>query len=131
MAKFNNRTINEIADFICGTEKKHFNYRSGFYLSEFFKDCDMEQYVHDGSTRKWWVASVLKDILGQPADDPALPSRGFQTVIQVLMDPADNTETDPNRETALAEINTALSREGLKAFYAEDSCCYIRNLKTG
>ena len=39
----------------------------------------MEQYVHDGSTRKWWVASVLDEALGHPGNDrPALPSQSFQ-----------------------------------------------------
>ena len=131
MAGFKNRTINELADMICGNESEYFIYRSSSYLSEFFKDCDMEQYVHGRTTRKWWVASVLEEILGQPVDDPALPSRGFQTVIQVLMDKADGTETDPERESALAELNRTLAREGLQAFYAEDNCCYIQNLKTG
>ncbi len=116
---------------ICGTESKHFKYRSSSYLSEFFEDCDMEQYVHDGSTRKWWVSSVLEEILAQPADDSALPSLGFQTVIQVLMDIADSTETDPDRKAALTELNASLSREGLQAFYANDNRCYIRNTKTG
>ena len=91
----------------------------------------MEQYVHDGSTRKWWVASVLDEILSQPADDYALPNRGFQTVIQVLMDLADGTEVDPHRKSALAELNTTLAREGLEAFYADDNRCYVRNTKTG
>ena len=131
MAEFRKRTIHEIAEMICGTESKYFKYRSGTYLSEFFEYCDMEQYVHDGSTRKWWVAGVIEDILRQPVDDTALPSRGFQTVIQILMDPADHTDIDPNRETALTELNKSLAREGLQAFYAEDNCCYIRNLKTG
>ena len=85
----------------------------------------MEQYVHDGSTRKWWVASVLDEVLGHPGNDPALPSRSFQTVIQVLMDRADRAENDPHRAAALEELNTTLAREGLEAFYAEDNRCYV------
>ncbi len=131
MNGFRKRTVNEVADMICGNESDHFTYRSSFYLSEFFEDCDMEQYVHDGSTRKWWVASVLNEILKEPGGNPALPGTGFQTVIQVLMDRADHTEDDPEREAALAELNVTLAREGLKAFYAEDNRCYIRNTKTG
>ena len=83
------------------------------------------------STRKWWVADVLEKILEQPVEDTTLPSRGFQTVIKVLMDRADSTENDPNRDAALNELNMTLAREGFQAFYAEDNCCYIRNLKTG
>ena len=48
------RTINEIADMICGNVE-HFQYRSSACLTEFFEHCDMEQFVHDGSTRKKWV----------------------------------------------------------------------------
>ena len=116
---------------ICGNESKYFKYRSSSYLSEFFEECDMEQYVHDGSTRKWWVASVLDEALGHPGNDPALPSQSFQTVIQVLMDRADRAENDPHRAAALEELNTTLAREGLEAFYAEDNRCYVRNTKTG
>lgn len=131
MVEFRKRTIREIADMICGNESNCFKYRSSSRLSEFFEDCDMEQYVHGGSTRKWWVASVLEEVLAQPADNPALPSRGFQTVIQVLMDVADATDVDPHREVALAELNTTMVREGLEVFYADDKRCYIRNTMTG
>ena len=91
----------------------------------------MEQYVHGGSTRKWWVADVLEKILAQPVNDSALPSRGFQTVIQVLMDMADATETDPHRKAALSELNMTMAREGLEAFYADDKRCYVWNTRTG
>ncbi len=131
MTELRKKTVNEIADMICGNDSEIFKYRSSSYLSEFFEDCDMEQYVHDGSTRKWWVASVLDEILKQPTDNPALPGQSFQTVIQILMDRADNAETDPSRHAALSELNMTLAREGLEAFYAEDSLCYIRNTKAG
>ena len=91
----------------------------------------MEQFVHDRSTRKWWVAGVLDDILKEPTEEPGLPNRGFQTVIRVLMDKADAMEHDPDRLAALTELNASLAREGLQAFYADDNCCYVRNTKTG
>ena len=55
------KTLNEMADMICGNDKhpggvSNFLYRSSMYLTEFFEDCDMEQFIHDGSTRKSWVA---------------------------------------------------------------------------
>lgn len=116
---------------ICGNESKAFIYRSSSYLSQFFEDCGMERYEHDGSTRKWWVSGVLEEILNLPADDPALPSLGFQTVVQVLMDRADCTEADPARQQALLELNVSLAREGLEAFYGADNLCYLRNVGTG
>lgn len=131
MTRFRRRTVTEIAEMICGSESGPFRYRSSSYLSEFFDDCGMKQYAHDGSTRKWWVAGVLEQILEQPSDSATLPGPGFQTVIQVLMDWADHTETDPERQHALEELNTTLAREGLEAFYAEDKLCYMRSTKTG
>ena len=121
---------------ICGNvagvdDVSNFPYRSSSYLTEFFADCDMEQYVHDGSTRKRWVAEVLEQIVQQPSDDPALPSRGFQIVVRVLMDKVDAVKHDPERAAALSELNATLAREGLEAFYASDNCCYVRNTRTG
>ena len=121
---------------ICGNvdhlgDVSNFPYRSSSYLTEFFEDCNLEQFVHDGSTRKWWVAGVLDQIVQQPTDEPALPSPEFQTVIKVLMDKADVMEHDPERAAALSELNASLAREGLEAFYADDNCCYVRNTRTG
>ena len=125
------KTVREIALMICGNESENFTYRSSTYLSQFFEDCDMEHFVHDGSTRNRWVEDVLHEILELPTDNPTLPSLEFRTVIQVLMDPADCTEDDPDRELALSELNASLAREGLEAFYACDHRCYLRNIRTG
>ena len=131
MKKFRARTVNELADMICGNESSHFRYRSSTYLSEFFADCEMEEYLHDGSTRKWWVAGVLEDILKEPCDTPSLPGLGFRRVIDVLMDPADYTEEDPERQSALAELNQTLTREGLEVYYGGDHRCHLRNTRSG
>ena len=130
------RTVNELADMICGNAARedvasNFLYRSSSYLTQFFEDCDMEHFVHDGSTRKWWVAGVLEEILQDPTEESGLPNRGFQTVIRVLMDKADAVEHDSGRTAALTELNASLAREGLEAFYADDNCCYLRNTRTG
>ena len=116
---------------ICGNESPYFVYRSSTYLSEFFADCEMEKYVHDGSTRKWWVASTLEDILKEPSDTPSLPGVGFRRVIDALMDLGDHTNDDPKRQCALAELNVTLAREGLEAFYGEDQRCHLRNTQSG
>ena len=131
MTGFRKKTLNEIAEMICGTESENFIYRSSSKLTAFFEDCDMEIFRHDGSTRSWWVENVLKEVINQPSDNSVLPGQGFQTVIQVLMDLADHTENDSERHAALAELNKSLAREGLEAFYATDNLCYIRNVKTG
>ena len=131
MNRFRARTVNELADMICGNESPYFRYRSSTYLSEFFADCEMEKYVHDGSTRKWWVASILEDILKEPCDTPSLPGFGFRRVIDVLMDPADHTDEDPKRQCALEELNVTLAREGLETFYGGDHRCHLRNTRSG
>lgn len=134
MIKFRRKTIHEIADMVCGNfenDASFFEYRSSSYLTQFFEDCDMEQYVHGGSTRKWWVAGVLEEILNEPSEHPALPGPGFCTVIQVLMDRADNINEDDRRNGALSQLNATLAREGLEAFYGDDNRCYVRNSKTG
>ena len=49
--KFRRRTLDELADLICGNanaEISLFPYRSSFYLSRFFEDADTA-YRHDGS----------------------------------------------------------------------------------
>ena len=131
MKRFRRKTVIELADMICGNESAHFGYRSSTYLSEFFADCEMEKYVHDGSTRKRWVADVLEDILMVSTDSPSLPGLGFRRVIDVLMDPTDYTDEDPKRQSALAELNRTLAREGLEAFYGGDRRCYLRNTRSG
>ena len=131
MQKFRARTVNELADMICGNESSHFQYRSSTYLSEFFADCELEEYVHDGSTRKWWVAGVIEEILKEPCDTPSLPGSRFRRVIDVLMDPTDYTDDDPKRQSALEELNQTLSREGLEAYYGGDHRCHLRNTGSG
>ena len=130
------RTLNELADMVCGNADRpdglsNFRYRSSSYLTQFFEECDMPEFVHDGSTRKRWVAGVLEKIAQQPVDEPSLPSRGIQTVIALLMDKADAVDHDPERSVALDELNVSLAREGLHAFYAVDGCCYLKNTRAG
>ena len=132
--RFRKKTIHEIADMICGNfeaEEAFFKYRSSSGLTEFFEDCDLEQHVHDGSTRKWWVADVLQEVLSQPSNEATLPSSAFQTVIRELMDRTDHVTEGPDRKRALLQLNASLSREKLEAFYAEDNLCYVRNTRSG
>src|SRR6476646_6312898 len=67
------RTLAQLADMVCGNSEPgvpcFFRYRSSSYLTEFFEDCDTD-YRHDGSTRKWWVAGTLRQILSEPQPYP-------------------------------------------------------------
>lgn len=130
--KFKRRTLMQIADMICGNypnEETHFVYRSSSYLTEFFSDIDTD-YMHDGSTRQYWVADTLEKILEEPSASATTPPDTFGRVIERLMDPADEINEDGLRENALAQLNTSLAREGFEAFYASDKKCYLRHIAT-
>lgn len=127
--KFKQRTLDQIADMICGNDKKgqFFRYRSSSYLTKFFQDCDTD-YRHDGSTRNAWVAETLQAILSEPQPNTTTPPDTFSRVIKVLMDKSD--AGDIERAGALALLNTSLAREGYEAFYALDNHCYLRHIAT-
>lgn len=117
---------------ICGNfepDESNFRYRSSSYLTEFFQDCDTD-YRHDGSTRRYWVASVLEQILAEPHSKPTVPPEAFARVIRTLMDQSDALNEGPDRQKALALLNVELAREGFEAFYATDKQCYLRHIAT-
>lgn len=131
--KFKRRTLEQIADMICGnfeSDTSVFPYRSSSYLTEFFADADTE-HVHDGSTRKWWVAGTLEAILAEPSPDPRSPPDSFLRVIATLMDQGDALNEGVDRSRALEMLNAALARENLEAFYGDDRFCYLRHTGTG
>lgn len=126
--KFKDKTLNNLADIICGNSEYEdcFVYRSSSYLNEFFADIGME-YQHDGSTRKWWVKDRLIDILNQPHVDEHNPPEEFLRLIDRLMDLDDALANDPDRHEALAKLNICLSREGFEAFRGEDKRCHLKH----
>jgi hypothetical protein len=129
--KWRQRTLDEIADLICGNgEGTPFVYRSSSYITRFFRDADTD-FAHDGSTRAAWVSNVLEQILTEPHTDAQTPPPTFCRVIATLMDVGDATDGDPDRTAALSRLNTALAREGFDAFYATDRKCYLRHIGTG
>lgn len=130
--EFKDRTLHQIADMICGNADavaNLFPYRSSSYITQFFEDCDTE-YRHDGSTRKWWVASTLRTILAEPQPAPNVPPETFARVIRRLMDVGDALNDGLDRPGALSLLNSALAREGFEAFYADDRQCYLRHVAT-
>lgn len=132
--QFKQRTLMAIADMICGNNTAEgksipFRYRSSSRLTEFFQDCDTP-FGHDGSTRNYWVAERLKEILAGPQQDAATPPQWFLNVIRNLMDQGDAVEEAPERVAALSMLNAALAREGFEAFYGSDKQCYLKNIKT-
>jgi hypothetical protein len=130
--KFRQRTLDQIADMICGNfqpETSFFPYRSSSYISRFFRDADTD-FAHDGSTRGLWVVSTLEEILNEPSKDAMTPPDTFLRVVATLMDQGDSKNEGNDRPGALALLNTALAREGLEAFYGEDRRCYLRSTST-
>jgi hypothetical protein len=125
--RFKDRNLRGIAECIVG-DQQYFPYRSSFYISEFFDECDLP-YVHDGSTRWWWTAERLKELLEEPCAIDSLPEK-FINLLRVLMYKSDATEDDPERINALLELNKPLSREGFEAFYGSDNILYVRNIRT-
>lgn len=125
--RFKDRNLRGIAECIVG-DQQYFPYRSSFYISEFFDECDLP-YVHDGSTRWWWTAERLKELLEEPCATDSLPEK-FINLLRVLMYKSDATEDDPERINALLELNKPLSREGFEAFYGSDNILYVRNIRT-
>ena len=112
--KWRQRTLDDIADMICGNgEGTPFVYRSSSYITRFFREADTE-FTHGGSTRAAWVSSVLEQILAEPHPDAQTPAPTFCRVIATLMDVSDATNGDPDRAAALSRLNAALAREGLK-----------------
>ena len=51
----------DLAEIICGEGDNSFPYRSSYYLTEFFKYLGFN-YEHDGTTRRYWVEEVLKQL---------------------------------------------------------------------
>ena len=77
--EFKQRTLMQIADLICG--KSFFRYRSSSYLTEFFRDYGAD-HRHDGSTRNYWVAETLRNMLGEPQPNANTPPETFSRVIR-------------------------------------------------
>jgi hypothetical protein len=129
--KWRQRTLDEIADMVCGNgEGAPFVYRSSSYITRFFRDADTD-FAHDGSTRAAWVSGVLEQTLAGPHPDAQTPPPTFCRVIATLMDVGDATEGDSDRTVALSKLNSTLAREGFEAFYAVDRICYLRHIGTG
>jgi hypothetical protein len=112
--KLSPRTILNLALMICGDDpyRRIFPYRTSSQLTTFFINSDLN-FVHDGSTRKWWVEDRLKELNEISEDSSALPSPELIKVIQALMDPIEYSRPDTDLDKALAKINLLLRSQGL------------------
>lgn len=100
-------TIDSLADFICGDNlEKYPEYRSSFYLTKFFNNIGIND-EHDGSTRKWWVVNVLKN----------LDLNNLEKVILRLVDLKEYKADVEKLRKAILAMNGILIMEGLKIEY--------------
>lgn len=97
-------TKEKISEFICGDDSTRYPiYRSSTFLSKFFQDISIN-VIHDGSTRKWWVLSVVSE----------LSSQNLQKVILRLASPKLYGGNREHIKLALTTLNEILAVEGLK-----------------
>lgn len=117
--KLSRQTIETLGEMICGASGSgefswdNFPYRSSYYLTEFFRGCELD-YEHDGSTRRSWVIEVLTQINALPVKTPSLPSPEMLRVIQRLADPYEFERKNLDYDVALEQINMVLIRHGLR-----------------
>jgi hypothetical protein len=113
--KLSPKTILHLALMICGDDpyKGIFPYRTSSYLTTFFTNINLS-YVHDSTTRKWWVQGVLNELNDRSSNNPEdPPSNEILKVIDAVIDPIEFPQEYFNFELSLEKLNTLLKPEGL------------------
>lgn len=126
--KWKIHNLRALANIVCG-DAEYFHYRSSSYITEFFEDCDLE-FVHDGSTRRIWVAERLKEVLSLPHSSHSVPPDAFVRIIRRVLDKGEAQAGDEDRSKALAALNLVLVREGWEAFYDGHGNGHLRHIST-
>lgn len=115
MAELRGPVIRRIAEMICGDQPYgvNFPYRSSSFLTEFFDDLWLN-HRHDGSTRRYWVESVLKE---EAADgwspEKYILTSSMRKIIGHLMDPI-HFKSNDQYNAALADLNNVLAHDKLQ-----------------
>src|SRR6185437_2279478 len=105
--KLDPAVLDLISDLICGDDAERYpKYRSSKWLTQFFQDAGINA-VHDGSTRKWWVTSILEQL--QPSD--------LEKVILRLADLREYKADVELLKIAVKQLNGALVMDGLRVGY--------------
>lgn len=126
--QFKSKNMRALAECVVG-DAKGFPYRSSFYISQFFEDCDLP-FRHDGSTRAIWATDRLIELLAEPSPQTnALPLR-FVHLFRVLMDRSEAADDDPDRSVALDTLNVPLRKEGYEAYFDERATLQFRHIRT-
>jgi hypothetical protein len=121
--------LERLAEMVIG-DHKAFPYKSSSYITRFFGRCGFN-YVHDGTTRKWWTKEVLHKLGCGTCSTSDLPSDDLLIIVAELFDSDDFDRAELSRDVALGELNNTLSKQGLVAFFDADGRCQLRNTGTG
>lgn len=97
-------TLDKIAEFICGNCENHPEYRSSSKITGFFERAGLPQFVHDGSTRQWWVLERLKGCSREQ----------LAAVLKRLASPREYGGDREKIKTALGQLNEILYVEEFK-----------------
>ena len=100
--RLDDATLELLADFICGDNSERYPvYRSSSYLTRFFQSIGINA-THDGSTRKWWVLSVLQQ----------LPPGDLEKVVLRLVNLKEYKGDKTQLALAARSMNDALAIDG-------------------
>ncbi len=98
------RTLEALAEMICGDGPDYPVYRTGSELTRFFQRVGFSNFRHDGSTRKWWTLDVLNQLTGN----------NLKAVVLRLADPREYRGNQQQVDQAIKKLNEILMIEGLK-----------------
>jgi len=97
------QTLESLADMICGDGQDYPLRRTGSELTRFFQNVGFSNFVHDGSTRKWWTLRVLQQ----------LSRNNLRAVVLRLADPREYRGNRAQISHAVKKLNEILTIEGL------------------
>ncbi len=99
------QVLDSLAEMICGDNTDEYPvYRTGSDLTRFFQRVGFSNFVHDGSTRKWWTLEVLKQ----------LTENNLKAVILRLANPAEYKGKRDQIEKSIKKLNEILMICGLQ-----------------
>jgi len=98
-------TIEQLANLICGDDKDFAPiYRNSKNLTRFFASVGLGRFVHDGTTRKWWVVNCLRQC----------SESELEKAILGIASPNIYRGDTESFKLVLKSLNTILAPEGIK-----------------
>lgn len=106
MEKLDSKTLEALAELICGDSGPH--YRKGWELPLFFRNAHLQCPDHDGSTRRWWTLDRLDEYSADPSK--------IQKTILRLANPKEYPKEPYKINEVIKRLNDILSVEGLEVY---------------